>query len=754
MSTSQLVLLSYSSNGIYTAQWLHRPEIQALGASPALARKRLTKLIMHLVNDEEISILKSYGEGVVFSKIFSVQPCRTIDGRRILVGRPVSVPLRYVRVEDRSGQRSCYIPELNVWTQWSTQGDEPPPELDMAIRFRAAHVTMEKLQRWWPPLFSEVIKVTIQARESKVSHSEPKHAILESIAEPIRRKMVPFLPPDVRATLPIQALREFMQAGGGIVVGESGCGKSSLIAGVAVELEAERKLERKKSLPLSPQKPSPMFWRTSVHRLISGMQYLGQWQERVEKLIDALMNIDGILVLDNLRDLVRYGGTSPRDSIAAFMVPFIRSGRLKVVIESSPSELDAVQQLVPGLVEALPIIRLKPWSLDSEKMLLQRLMEHRLRETEVTIEPEIAATIQRLCRQFQSASSPPSGTVRFTEKVVDEVGKQDPGAQLSVTETVTQFSRLYGLPEVLLRDDLPLNRTEIVASLMQEVIGQRRACETVASVFSRIKTSLNDPQRPFANLFFCGPTGVGKTQLAKALAKALFGYQQHKTPLVRVDMSEYSFPGAGLMFLQNSKGESAAWLQQIRNRPLSVLLLDEIEKASPDVFDVLLSLLDEGRLTDRYGLTTSFLSCVVIMTSNVGVRRGSSLGFGDILDVDYSQEVRRAFRPEFFNRLDHVIPFAPLSYDGIIAIAAKELTELGEREGLRQRAVRLNWTDRILESVARTGFHPELGARPLQKAIELNVVAPLSRYLIDHPECRDCRMLLDLEEDRFVIVTE
>jgi ATP-dependent Clp protease ATP-binding subunit ClpC len=116
--------------------------------------------------------------------------------------------------------------------------------------------------------------------------------------------------------------------------------------------------------------------------------------------------------------------------------------------------------------------------------------------------------------------------------------------------------------------------------------------------------------------------------------------------------------------------------------------------------------------------------------------------------------VRRAFRPEFFNRLDHVIPFAPLNYDGILAIAAKELAELGEREGLRQRGVRLNWTDRVLGSVARTGFHPELGARPLQKAIELNVVAPLSRWLIDHPECRDGRLLLDVEEDRIVIGME
>lgn len=754
MSVSQLALLSYSSNGIYTAQWLYKPQVQTLGPTPAIARKRLAKMIGETEDDFLSSNYRAWTDGVVFSKIFMVQPCREVEGRRVLVGTPVAVPLRYVRVEHTSGQKSCYLPELNVWTEWSTEGDQPPPELDMAVRHKAANVAPENLQRWWPPLFSEVVRVTVKSKERGVAYSEPRHEFLEGIAEPIKKKMVPFLPPDVRTTLPTRELREFIQVGGGIVVGEAGGGKSSMIATVAVELEAERRADRKKIHESQRGRLLPKFWRTSVHRLISGMQYLGQWQERVERLIQSLANIEGILVLDNLRDLVRYGGSSPRDSIAAFITPFIRSGQLNVVIESSPSELDAVQQLVPGLVEALPIFRLKPWGVESERLLLQRLIEHRLRETKVTVHADVPAAIQRLCRQFQSASSPPSATVGFTEKLVDDFRKKDFEQELRVNETVTQFSRLYGLPEVLLRDELPLKRAEIVESLMHEVIGQPQACETAASVFSRIKTSLNDPGRPFANMFFCGPTGVGKTQLAKALAKALFGYQQHKTPLVRVDMSEYSYPGAGSMFMQNSKGEPAAWLQQIRNNPLSVLLLDEIEKASPDVFDVLLSLLDEGRLTDRFGLTTSFRSCVVIMTSNVGVRRGGSLGFSDLMEVDYGAEVRRAFRPEFFNRLDHVIPFSALSYDVIVLIAAKELGELGEREGLQRRGIRLDWTDRVLEKIARVGFHPELGARPLQKAIELTVVAPLSRWLIDHPTASQCRLLLDMEGEQMVIVMD
>jgi ATP-dependent Clp protease ATP-binding subunit ClpC len=184
------------------------------------------------------------------------------------------------------------------------------------------------------------------------------------------------------------------------------------------------------------------------------------------------------------------------------------------------------------------------------------------------------------------------------------------------------------------------------------------------------------------------------------------------------------------------------------------LLLDEIEKASSDVFDVLLSLLDEGRLTDRYGQTTSFLSCVVIMTSNVGVRRGSSFGFGEALDVDYASEVRKAFRPEFFNRLDYIIPFLPLKYEMVIAIAAKELQDLAGREGILKRSIKLEWTDRVVGELAKIGFHPELGARPLQKALETYIVAPLSRWMLDHPEASHCRLLMDVEAEQLVFVMD
>jgi ATP-dependent Clp protease ATP-binding subunit ClpC len=223
---------------------------------------------------------------------------------------------------------------------------------------------------------------------------------------------------------------------------------------------------------------------------------------------------------------------------------------------------------------------------------------------------------------------------------------------------------------------------------------------------------------------------VGKTAAAQALAGCFFGAGGGDDPLFRIDMSEFqhAFQIARLI---GSGAQPGKLVEHVRQRPFSVVLLDEIEKADASVFDLLLSALDEGRLRDSRGRITDFRSSLIVMTTNLGVRHGASLGFGEANDGEghVLHEVRRFFRPEFFNRIDRVVCFAPLSRQAIEAIALQELQAVERREGLLRRGVRLRFTPELVAFIVATGFSPKYGARPLQRAVEQHVVAAVARAL-------------------------
>jgi ATP-dependent Clp protease ATP-binding subunit ClpC len=280
------------------------------------------------------------------------------------------------------------------------------------------------------------------------------------------------------------------------------------------------------------------------------------------------------------------------------------------------------------------------------------------------------------------------------------------------------------------------------------VIGQTEACRAATSAVLTFKSGLNDPARPISVLLFTGPTGVGKTELSRSLARFLFGAAEDSERFVRLDMSEYSLPGSAERLIAGPSGEPSEFINQMRRQPFAVVLFDEIEKADEGVFDLLLSVFDEGRLTDRFGRTTHFQSAVIIMTSNLGATASETPGFGagdEVASSTYHRAAQIFFRPEFYNRIDSILSFNALGKDNVRRIAIKELDALTAREGMMKKNLKLAWTDRVVDHVVQLGFESRLGARPLQRMIEKEIVTSLALYLNANPHLRDSRITVDFD---------
>jgi ATP-dependent Clp protease ATP-binding subunit ClpC len=527
-------------------------------------------------------------------------------------------------------------------------------------------------------------------------------------------------------------------SGNVLLVGPPGSGKSALLATAARRLDRRPDFaDDEESADDERPRGAPRLWLTRAAQLIAGMCYLGQWQTRCEKVLDELRNQNGIICFDRLVEVITTGGTGPGDGIAAFLQPYIEDADLRMIAETTPEELQAARRMLPSFVELFQIVNVEPMDEERTQMVLQRIEQLERKPGGPLVDKGVLAGIGRLFRRFSPYASPPGAEARFLREELRRA--QRSGVKQFTQDDVTRaFATRTGLPEKLLADRQTLPFDGIQEALQRSVIGQPDACAAVASVIASLKAGVNDPRRPLGVLLFCGPTGVGKTELAKTASQFLFGHgEQPEKRLVRLDMSEYALRGAAARLICDARGRPSAFLQRVRRHPFCVVLLDEIEKASPDVFDTLLSLLDEGRLTDPYGRVTVFRSALVIMTSNLGTERQRSLGFGGARAPNYQDEALACFRPEFVNRLDAIVPFGALSHEMILEITRKELGELPRREGLSRSRMTLTWTDEVVECLARHGFDRRFGARPLQRGIEQHVAGPLARFLVENPGLTD-----------------
>jgi ATP-dependent Clp protease ATP-binding subunit ClpC len=740
------VIVTLPRPGVAIAQLLDGLSHQAAGVSIEQALRLLKRNLIREIKKHRISTLPTWEDAKLFTKSFPVQPAIIHKERRYPAGPRIALPVRYVELIDEREQQYCMLPDFSE-ILFIPEPALMRTMLTETVRSLTATLTPQQLHRLWPPTQSELRWMRLTLAEPSGLKRGTASRVLSEVSEPLTDNRNLALPSGSRGEV-IGNLRRAILKGSCLVVGDVGVGKSTLIAIAAKELQQGRRAELKLKKERSPTGATThMFWSSSGGRLIAGMRYLGQWQQRLEAVIAELADIDGVLVLENLLDLVSVGGREARDSLAAFLIPYLRSGSLRMVSEATPTELDACRRLLPGLVDALPLVHVAPMQIEHEVELLRTTLHNRLQSTDITYDAELPVHLSRLCRQFQRHSAPPGPAMRLVDELAGKRRLKTAEKSWTLSWMLGQFSKKTGLPLAMIDDAISLRKEEVAATLAKDVIGQDSACVEVAGVVTRAKSAVQDPKRPFGCLLLCGPTGVGKTQLAKSLSKYLFGASNDKVSLVRLDMSEYSGGSAGHRLLNDSEGNSASWIQQIRSKPLSVLLLDEIEKASGEVFDILLSVLDEGRLTDRLGRVTSFRNSVILMTSNLGARVGSSLGFSEDNRVDYRSVVRKSFRPEFFNRLDGVIAFSPLSREVIHRITEKELRDLCHREGLERYGRKLSWTPALVEHLAQVGFESNLGARPLQRFIETDVVAPLSKWLVEHANIGEQGLELDWDSD-------
>jgi ATP-dependent Clp protease ATP-binding subunit ClpB len=305
--------------------------------------------------------------------------------------------------------------------------------------------------------------------------------------------------------------------------------------------------------------------------------------------------------------------------------------------------------------------------------------------------------------------------------------------QVGAEEIAEVVSRATGIPVSRMMQGERAKLLGMEAVLHQRVVGQEEAVRLVSEAIRRSRAGLSDPNRPYGSFLFLGPTGVGKTELTKALAQFLFDSDSH---LVRIDMSEFMEKHSVARLIGAPPGyvgyEEGGYLTEaVRRKPYSVILLDEVEKAHPDVFNVLLQVLDDGRLTDGQGRTVDFRNTVVIMTSNIG-----SQHIQDLADQPYEvvkevirDELKTAFRPEFLNRIDEIVVFHGLDASHIEPIARIQLKRLAER--LAQQDMRLEVTDAAIQELARAGYDPVFGARPLKRAIQQYVENPVARLILE-----------------------
>lgn len=530
-----------------------------------------------------------------------------------------------------------------------------------------------------------------------------------------------------------------------LLVGPSGVGKT------AIAHEVARRIRRKEC---DERLHERQVWSVSGESILAGCQFIGQWQEKLSDIVREVRKKRIILFVEDIATLSEAGRHAKGDdNLADFLKPFVQTGDVILIGAATPERLRRAEQLTPGFVAQLRTLEVAPTG-ESDTLSILGALARELEREELRIEPAALEAAVELTNRYLPYRVQPGKAIVLLEQIAADALRARGGsggkAGLGRKEIIAGFARQSGLPEFILADNIPLDLGAVQAHFTDRIVGQPAAVEAVVDLIAMVKAGLNDPAKPLGVYLFIGPTGVGKTQLAKALAHYLFGDEGR---MLRFDMSEYSDPAAVRRLIGvPGGGEPGELTRAVRAQPFCVLLLDEFEKADPQIFDIFLQVLGEGRLSDASGTTTSFQNAIIIMTSNLGAsareQRGMGLAIDDRRQASddsrgaqeptsagrsqssyWQRRVEEHFRPEFVNRIDQIVVFQPLDEAAMRKIASREIGDVLLREGLVRRNVLVEIDDNVIDLLLEQGFSATYGARPLKRAIERLLVLPLARHL-------------------------
>jgi len=598
-----------------------------------------------------------------------------------------------------------------------------------------------------------------------------------------------------------------------VLVGDPGVGKSAVVEGLAqriVEGNIPETLKDKRLVAVD------------LASMLAGAKYRGEFEERIKTALDEVKKAKNvILFIDELHTIVGAGASEGAIDAANILKPMLARGEMQIIgattlneyrkyIEKDaalerrfqpvtigePSKEETVQILL-GLrdrYEAHHKVRITNEAIQAAVNLSDRyisdrflpdkavdLMDEaasRVRIRSFVAPPDVKALEEKLAnivkekeeavknQQFERAAQLRDEEPKIKAEI-EKLRSEWEASKTSATAVVTEediaqvVSAWTNIPVEQMTEDESERLLKLEEILHQRVVGQDEAVNSISAAIRRARAGLKDPRRPIGSYIFLGPTGVGKTELSKALAEAMFGSED---AMVRLDMSEYMEPHSVAKLIGSPPGyvgydEGGQLTEKIRRKPYSVVLFDEIEKAHPDVFNMLLQILDDGRLTDSHGRTVDFRNTILIMTSNVGARtiKSARVGFdsGSRSAVDFERvkenmlsELKRVFRPEFLNRVDDIIVFSPLNEEDTRKIVQLMMNAVQKR--LSERGIELTMTDAALEFLAKEGFDPEYGARPLRRAIQQKVEDSLSEEILKKNIAIGDKVIGDLEDGRLV----